>query len=173
MFINGFWGFPYEGDDPFNRNNSRNLKNTDRVSYNCAGYALNTFSWYLPCDDNTDLDDQEWGSFDELERNLLTFQFVKKILADFSDVRLIASLDELREDEYAFAFRVGVDDFHFIKRARNGRWYEKRGSNPQIYPMLEKNVFHSEWEDGRYNGAIYLFAKHYDAEAVLAQIERD
>ena len=165
MFINSWWGAPYDGDDPFNRNNSRNLKNTNRTTYNCAGYALNTFSWYLPCpDDVDDLDDVEWGAYDEIEQNAMAFRFVTQILNDFPTARLIGSVDELNDDEYAFAFRVGVDDFHFVKRAKNGQWYAKNGSNPRIERMSERDVFHSEWEDGRYNGAIFLFANRCSAD---------
>lgn len=158
MIIDPFWGDPIEDDDPFNRNNTRNRENTEAITYNCAGYALETFNWYVPIRQDDDVDAYEWGSFDEIERNAMSFEFVSQILADFDDVRLIPSLDCVRKDEYAFAFRVGVDDFHFVKRGRNGQWYEKRGSG-SIYRMTEEKVFHSEWEDGRYNGAIFLFAK--------------
>ena len=35
--------------DLFNRNGERNAFNTDQWYYNCGGYALGTFSWYLFC----------------------------------------------------------------------------------------------------------------------------
>lgn len=159
MFVNSFWGEPIHGGDPYNTNKERNLRNTDRNTYNCAGYALETFSWYLPCDEDDNFDCRDWGSFEELERNSMSIEFVNAILRDFDDVRLIPSMECLREGEYAFAFRVGVDDFHFVKQARNGSWYEKRGSNPRIHRMTEREVFHTAWEDGRYNGPIFLFAK--------------
>ena len=38
----------YLNDDPFNKNNNRNLRNTPRRHFNCGGYALGTFSWYCP-----------------------------------------------------------------------------------------------------------------------------
>lgn len=34
--------------DPLNMRGSRNIRNTDKADYNCGGYALGTFSWYLP-----------------------------------------------------------------------------------------------------------------------------
>lgn len=160
MFVDSFWGNEIEGtdDELFNRNNSRNRDNTAPLTYNCAGYALETFNWYVPVPAGSDTEDIEWGSPLETERNMMAFEFVSQILADFDDVRLVPALSCVRSDEYAFAFRVGVDDFHFVKRGRNGQWYEKRGSG-SIYRMTEEKVFHSEWEDGRYNGAIFLFAK--------------
>lgn len=160
MFLNGFYDYELEGtdDELRNRDHSRNRSNTKMLTYNCAGYALETFNWYVPVPAGTDVEYFEWGSFEEIERNAMSFEFVSQILADFDDVRLIPSLDCLRSDEYAFAFRVGVDDFHFVKRGRNGQWYAKRGPGP-ICRMSEESVFKSAWENGRYNGAIFLFAK--------------
>lgn len=37
--------------DPFNAM-GRNIYNTEKIQYNCAGYALGTFNWYRPEDDN-------------------------------------------------------------------------------------------------------------------------
>ena len=160
MFIDPWCGDPvgYE-DDPFNRNNSRNLKNTSRETYNCAGYALGTFSWYLPIPNEDDPCEYNWGSEEEIERNALSFMFVRQILRDFHDIRLIPAIECVRHDEYAIAFRVGNDDFHFIKQGKNGIWYEKRGGLPTIFRMTEREVFNTEWNRGRYNGPIFLFAK--------------
>ena len=50
----------YLQDDPFNKNNKRNVRNTERNTYNCGGYALGTFSWYCPHDEN-DEKSGRWG----------------------------------------------------------------------------------------------------------------
>ena len=34
--------------DPFNFLRNRNVRNTEKRTYNCGGYALDTFSWYCP-----------------------------------------------------------------------------------------------------------------------------
>ena len=167
MFYNmdGFFAYLFniiDPDDPFNRNNRRNQKNTEGMAYNCAGYALNCFSWYCPVEQEVweeNPEDYQWGSPSPVARNAMTFKFVSQILKDFPDVRVIESLSDIRIDEYAFAFRVGVDDFHFVKRGDNGHWYEKRGDNPTIYQMSQKDVFNSDWGNGRYNGPIILMAK--------------
>lgn len=160
MFVNGFWDDEYNGDDPFNYNGERNSENTEYSSFNCAGFALETYSWYLPVPDDTDIDSADWGSTNELKRNALSLMFVNQILLDFyEDTRLITSLKQVKADEYAFAFRVGEDDFHFVKRDYlTGVWAEKRGGG-DIYFMDEDEVFHSAWNNGRYNGPIFLFAK--------------
>ena len=35
-------------EDYFNEKQTRNEENTEKKDYNCGGYALKTFSWYLP-----------------------------------------------------------------------------------------------------------------------------
>ena len=35
-------------EDFLNRKNTRNEENTDSILYNCAGYALKTYSWWRP-----------------------------------------------------------------------------------------------------------------------------
>ena len=35
-------------EDFFNERQTRNEENTEKKDYNCGGYALRTFSWYLP-----------------------------------------------------------------------------------------------------------------------------
>ena len=140
--------------DLFNIQRKRNISNTERYLYNCAGYALETFSWYCP------YDDYDPFSFlrdsDELEE--ITKLTVSHMLKDFEGkLRVISSLKELRKDEYAIAYRISSDgDFHFMKKART-RWHHKRGSTLTILTESEDNVLNSIWCD-RYDGPIVLMA---------------
>ena len=85
MFVDSFWGNEIEGttEELYNRINTRNRMNTHPLTYNCAGYALETFNWYVPVPSGSDTEDIEWGSFEELERNAMSFEFISQILADF------------------------------------------------------------------------------------------
>ena len=38
----------YSKCDPYNRSNGRNVDNANTDEYNCAGFALRTYSWYCP-----------------------------------------------------------------------------------------------------------------------------
>ena len=140
--------------DLFNNERARNIHNTNTRFYNCAGYALGTFSWYHPYDDY-DLFSLLCDS-DELE--VITKLTVSYMLKDFGGkLRVISSLEELRKDEYAIAYRVSFDcDFHFMKKART-RWHHKRVSTPTIRTESEDNVLNSMWCD-RYDGPIVLMA---------------
>lgn len=145
-------------DDPFNKNNSRNIDNTSRFLYNCAGFALETFSWYLPTE-------PEW--YESINLRHLTSKAIKKrtrkavfqMLLDFPDMRIIHSLEELKSEEYAIAFRFAPNrDFHYMKRIEENCWLHKMGSSSCIHRVKDCDVFSEEW-CGRYTGPIILFAK--------------
>ena len=83
--------------------------------------------------------------------------------------RVIKDIKELAQDEYAIAFRIGgvdgVHDFHFMKRAKNGRWYHKAGGFA-IQSIKKEQVFGEEWITGwfganHYRGELVLFAKKF------------
>lgn len=144
--------------DLFNIQRKRNIKNTCKALYNCAGYALETFSWYCP---NEKDDGNYWGFLDYLndtEMFAKTFETVQFMLKDFKGrLRLIGSVSEVQENEYAIAYRVSSDDdFHFMKKMANG-WHHKRGSTGRIYVESEDYVLHEIWCD-RYDGPIVLMA---------------
>ena len=148
----------FVNDDPFNENNFRNVDNTSKFLYNCAGFALETFSWYLPIE-------PEW--YQSINLHYLTPKAIKKrtrkavlqMLLDFPDMRIIHSLNELESEEYAIAFRFAPDrDFHYMKRIEENHWVHKRGSSSYIREVEDCDVFSKEW-CGKYTGPIILFAK--------------
>lgn len=133
------------------------LKNTNRRSFNCGGYALETFDWYCPTHLLSNLETKE-------ERERYSRKAVRYMLEEFDDLRVINDLNELEDNEYAIAFRVGYDDFHYVKRADNGVWYHKSGGNPKIRRMKKDVVFGKEWVNPldrfcTYDSEIVLFAK--------------
>ncbi len=153
----------YLKDDPFNKNNNRNILNTKRNTYNCGGYALGTFSWYCP---HTEEDESRsrWGydySFTTREEAWVkTMYAVSKMILDFEgNLRMIADLSHLdKKTERVVAFRLSEDgDFHYIKKSANGHWHHKRGSSFPIWRMSQEDVLHSVWCN-RYNGPVVLLA---------------
>ena len=138
--------FGYENDDPFNIAKERNTRNTDRGEYNCGGYALGCYSWYCPFAHQVR----------DFEKN------VNQILKDFPNVRLINNTQDLMPNEYMVAFRLSQDDFHFMKRGKNGVWREKRGNQFEIRIVPKSVVFGEVWSphryDNGYQGEIAFFA---------------
>lgn len=143
--------------DPFNLRNARNASNTSRFDYNCAGFALDTYSWYCPSHT-----EYAWGWLEEWSieyMELLTKQCVQIMLYDFADLRIIEDVSQVRADEYAIAFRVSSDgDFHYMKQIRKALWRHKCGAGT-IQMIHQNKVFTTDWCDGRYNGPLVLFAK--------------
>ena len=150
--------YEYYGHDLYNRNGLRNVRNTVRHTYNCGGYALGTFSWYLPYE--SDRYGFVWGNHLTAKRmNEITNKCVEFMLHDFADLRVIDSIADLAKGEYAIAFRLSSDgDFHYIKRNCMGLWTHKRGASSKIWVMLKDEVLNSVWCN-RYDGKIVLFAK--------------
>lgn len=141
--------------DLFNNERARNIHNTDTHLYNCAGYALGTFSWYCPNEE----DWEYWGeNLSDVEMFTKTFETINFMLKDFKGhLRLIRSVDEVQENEYAIAYRVSSDgDFHFMKKMADG-WHHKRGGSAHIYIATEDYVLNEIWCD-RYDGPIALMA---------------
>lgn len=155
----------YKDFDSLNRYHSRNIKNADKESYNCAGYALECFSWYCP----RVKDDYDAFKFEDMEEaQHKTDRCVEIMLNDFPTLRVISDPDEANEDEYVFAFRLSDDgDFHYVKRDSNNHWRHKMGSALKIQTMRAADVLTKPWPVqswfgctiDRYNGPIVLFAK--------------
>lgn len=144
------------GYDLFNHQKTRNATNTDQYDYNCAGFALGTFSWYCPS-----YDEDTWGYFEEWSWEFMqevTQLAVNKMLRDFANLRLIHSMREIRPDEYAVAFRVSSDgDFHYVRQIEGDVWQHKPGGG-YIRFMEETEVFSEGWCNDRYDGPLILFA---------------
>lgn len=135
----------------------RTFENTPKQAYNCGGYALQNYGWYCPysSEDREKLENVFfWEELGETEEEL----FVQYMLNTIPSLRSITDISELSENEYAIAFRISCDDFHFVKRAKNGCWYEKMGRSIYINRMTKEEVFSDCWHD-RYDGELYLFAK--------------
>lgn len=174
----------YAQTDPFNRNGKRNRSNTDTDAYNCGGFALSTYSWYVPyrSDEQMDIYDcwaniQMWLDVAEDADNTadridaretvricvvsLLNLFVKRILEDFPSVRRVQTFEEIKPDERIILFRIGADDFHFIVSFDHKHWWHKYGCN-YIEELCEDEVLDTEWANGRYFSPIAILAMPND-----------
>lgn len=163
--------------DGLNLRGMRNIRNTDRESYNCGGYALNTFSWYCPYSSTKqgrilfrNFYSKRMKLLMGLNVNLVARLCAKMMIKEFNgDLRIIKDLSELQKNEYAIAFRVGQDgDFHFVKRTDKGLWLHKVGGDRKIRIMKKKEVlgnepwanpFNDEYDTVEYNSKTILLAK--------------
>lgn len=151
--------------DPFNFLRNRNVRNTEKRTYNCGGYALGTFSWYCPHrreDDFTPFGAYYADTASEAES--ITQHSVQVMLEDFrGKLRVISDVAEANmRNEIVIAFRISTKsgDFHYVRRGCNGGWYHKMGARPYIDKMDAVEVFSDYWLCGciRYDGPLVLFA---------------
>ena len=135
----------------------RTCKNTRQNEYNCAGYALNLFNWFAPYN-NYGEGRRAKNAVLNNDYSLALNIYSNYLLEFFKDkIRIISALDELAKDEYAIAFRIGKDDFHFMKRAKNGHWSHKRGGC-EVEQISKEALFSKIW---------YNYGVIYDSQLIL------
>jgi hypothetical protein len=102
----------FKDKDPLNIKKQRNELNTNFDDFNCAGYALETFSWYCPYNEEKHCG---W------DNGMDCLECIDYMIKDFKGkLRRIFDISELKKDEYVIAFRGSPEDFHFMKRNSNG-----------------------------------------------------
>lgn len=143
----------FYSDDIFNQE-KRNESTAYTEEYNCAGYALGTFNWFLPYSEDM-LDEYDDEIYDEKYN---VDYFADYLLETFNNLRMIENLDQAKDNEEIIALRLGKwgDDFHFLRRKLNKKWYHKLGV--ENVTRFKEPVFSDEWCN-RYVDKIILFAK--------------
>lgn len=174
-------------DDFFNAYKTRNCENTDEDDYNCAGYALNTFSWYTPFKGDSDEEMLnihcliEDGMSKEAIYELKLEEYSLKMLSDFPNLRLLTSPTDVKENERLIYFKIfyevySIDFLDFLgmeeedyndgdeihmdfhyRFYEDGHWHEKCGST---YLRTCDNEMTSVWDCGcnQYDSRTVYFA---------------
>lgn len=165
------------GLDLYNDKHRRDTSICSMQEYNCGGFAFENYIWLVPydpyyenlkvievirelrIDNSTENIYDEWNGYNFMNKYVIKIM-IKRILKNFSDIRLINSLDELQDDEYGILMRTSISDFHFIKyNNKEKKFYHKRGQHcpTEIDPNI---VFSETWGFG-YDSDIIFFAKKY------------
>lgn len=147
--------------DPLNKRGSRNIRNTDKADYNCGGYALGTFSWYLPSRTREEYSDiMGYADIGDMDVALtLASEAIVNELPGWSIVPF-ALVMERKYSPKAYevvAMRFCYYDFHFWKLGRNWNWYDKMGCRGQI----NRHAFNDArnvWND-RYDSSVVCFIR--------------
>lgn len=147
--------------DPFNKRGSRNIRNTDKADYNCGGYALGTFSWYLPSRTREEYSDiMGYADIGDMDVALtLASEAIVNELPGWSIVpfALVMERKYSPKDYEVVALRFCYYDFHFWKLGRNWNWYDKMGCRGQI----NRHAFNDArnvWND-RYDSSVVCFIR--------------
>ena len=143
------------------RTNSNRFKRKNKRDYNCGGYALGTYDWFVPysCSylDEYLEDDVEkfWreSGHDINDYNVMAERCINEMIYYFNGkLREIKKVSDAKADERVIAFRFGAGDFHFMIKGRKGhQWHSKMGVNNSIDTFSEEYVMSDpDW------GNIYL-----------------
>ena len=132
----------------------------DMETYNCGGFALGTKDWYHPFSGDDDPQYLFMNTYSRIRENgqdKTLRQYVDFMLKEFPNMRLISSEQEAKKYETIVFFRIGNDDFHFVKKIKN-KYYHKRGWIPKIEEMEKEEVYGEYWCDGKYDSNIVILA---------------
>lgn len=146
------------------KNRTKLYNNTCKKDYNCGGYALGTFDWYLPAESSEEyFDTIDILAYEDLDEALN--MAVDNILAHFPELDLV-SIDNIKKDKIdyknneviAFRFETkGTHDFHFMRLGANHQWYEKCGNANYIFNHNYQYIF-GMWNQC-YDGEIVFFTR--------------
>ena len=148
--------------DPLNMLGLRNIRNTDKADYNCGGYALGTFSWYLPSrtrEEYTDI--MGYADIGDMDTALtLAAEAIVNELLGWSIIPLALVMERKYspKDYEVVALRFCFYDFHFWKLGRNWNWYDKMGCCRRIGRHAFNDVRRYEWND-RYDSPVVCFIR--------------
>lgn len=129
------------------------IENFDPFYYNCGGFALSTYTWVRP--------------FEFVEDNIKMYPYrfdkglwrlVGGLLEQFN-IRCVTSFKYISSNEYPVIFRVGSNDFHFMRYSKllDG-WIDKMGGSSCINLHKEKEIMREYWYGGRYDSQIVKLA---------------
>lgn len=148
--------------DPFNYNRKRNMFNTPKASYNCAGYAFGTFSWYMmgrnDAEHDTIMDYAESGDYEvamEMSTQAILDELAGWRLVDFEAV-MDRAYSPLKYE--IVAMRFCDFDYHFWKLGRNWNWYDKLGSSSYINRHAFSDALNRVW-NRRYDSPVVCFIR--------------
>lgn len=162
------------------------------IDYNCGGFALGFPKWYLPYSHDEEehldyYDEMNYYQNESYELDVLVDKYEEdimrngdsrqklnklctargRIMADYMlqtipFIREIKSQKELQDDEYLILFRAAYDDFHFLRRFKDGTWAHKAGGSEieEIPPEKINEIWHRG--SINYTGKVFLFAVKYN-----------
>ena len=143
------------------RKNSNRFKRKNKRDYNCGGYALGTYDWFVPyrcsySDEYLEDDVEEFwreSGYNIDDYNIMAERCINEMIYYFNGkLREIKKISDAKADERVIAFRFGAGDFHFMIKGRKGhQWHSKMGINNSIDTFSEEYVMSDpDW------GNIYL-----------------
>ena len=129
------------------------IESFDPLYYNCGGFALSTYTWVRPFEFVEDNIEMYPYRFDKG-----LWRLVGGLLEQFN-IRCVTSFKYISSNEYPAIFRVGSNDFHFMRYSKllDG-WIDKMGGSSCINLHKEKEIMREYWYGGKYDSQIVKLA---------------
>ena len=135
----------------YNLNLSEDVSSRDRWDYNCMGFAIGTYEWEeLDSFEYTYENWEEEESYAEVEerRNEVCYRCALELTlmhlrGNYPQMRIVDKDEAIEANEILIALRLAEEDFHFMRRFADGRWYEKCGAS--ILRECTDTVEEDEW----------------------------
>ena len=129
------------------KDTNNNIVLADQYGYNCMSYAFGVFNDWLG------LRSFEYSFADVCEDDI-DYEYMHDVfynccveLEERFAVRRVAGPDiKLAINERLIAFRIGANDFHFVRRNSDGVWTHKPGGM-HIREMSEDELFSDAWSE--------------------------
>lgn len=155
----------------YNLNLSTEVSERVDWDYNCMGFAIGTYEWEdLHSFDYTyecDYEDEDevfelrnsvcWSCADELVS-------LHKYNERYPKMRIVHNEHDLLDNEYLITMRLAEEDFHFMRRMDDGRWFEKCG--PNILRECTDNVYDDVWYSIHHTN-------EYNSEIIFLAVEKE
>ena len=154
----------------YNLNLSEDVSSRDRWDYNCMGFAIGTYEWEELDSFELTYEDLEEESYAEVEkrRNDVCYRCALELTlmhlhGNYPQMRIVDKDEAIKASEMLIALKLAEEDFHFMRRFPDGKWYEKCGAS--VIRECTDTVEEDEWFTPSgctcYNSeTIYLAVEH-------------
>lgn len=118
-------------DDPFNLLRKRTIKNTSNDEYNCGGYALETFNWFIPFFNGSSFDDATWEEFyNSFHKNDEEVNYNYLAEDDNNYCELKKEFFKEIQKEYSFSKKIDKEKESIILETANEIFYNRCYDHP-------------------------------------------
>lgn len=158
-------------NEDYNLNLSTEVSERSGWDYNYMGFAIGTYEWEdlynFKYTYESEYEDEEeiWEARNEVcmscADELVTLHEIDE---KYPKMRVVRNENDLRDNEYLIAMRMAEEDFHFMRRMDDGRWFEKCG--PNILRECTDKVYNDSWYST-------LLVNEYNSMIIFLVVEQE
>lgn len=149
----------------YNLNLSKDVSERVGWDYNCMGFAIGTYEWEdLYSFESTDCEEDISVRTDICYECAYELEMLWQQDSRYPKMRIVQSEEELADNEYLIAMRIAAEDFHFMRKMDDGRWFEKCG--PNILRECTDTIYNDVWYS-------LMNINEYDSDIIFLAVMED